>query len=143
VSAQYQRHRGEKLCCIDTITFDNNIELLMQQAEGIVAMGGYNTFCEILSFDKKALIIPRSKPRKEQLVRANNAAGLGLVQVLDPEEGMETEVMADALRQLPDRPLPSRNMSPRMLEGLERIANLVEPVLQTATRIVANDDDAG
>ncbi len=145
MSVEKQREfnqRAEKLGCIDTITFDNNIELLMQEAEAIVAMGGYNTFCEILSFDKKALIIPRSKPRKEQLVRANNAAGLGLVQVLDPEDGMETEVMGEALRQLQDRPNPSRNMSPRMLEGLERIANLVEPVLQTANRIVPNETDA-
>lgn len=134
--------RAEALGCIDTITFDNNIELLMKQAEGIVAMGGYNTFCEILSFDKKALIIPRSKPRKEQLVRANNAAALGLVQVLDPEQGMSTGVMAEALRNLPRRPYPSRHMSPRMLDGLERIANLVEPVLASATRVVAADSNS-
>jgi predicted glycosyltransferase len=24
-------------------------------------MGGYNTFCEILSFDKRALIVPRTR----------------------------------------------------------------------------------
>ena len=35
----------------------------MKRAAGIVAMGGYNTFCEILSFDKRALIIPRTVPR--------------------------------------------------------------------------------
>ncbi len=32
-------------------------------------MGGYNTYCEILSFDKPALIVPRLQPREEQLIR--------------------------------------------------------------------------
>ena len=42
----------------------------MKKADAIVAMGGYNTFCEILSFDKRALIVPRTRPRLEQYIRA-------------------------------------------------------------------------
>lgn len=42
----------------------------MNRAHCVVAMGGYNTFCEILSFDKPALIVPRVKPRLEQAIRA-------------------------------------------------------------------------
>ena len=43
-------------------------------------MGGYNTFCEILSFDKRALIVPRTAPRMEQIIRASpRAEELGLV----------------------------------------------------------------
>ncbi len=34
---------------------------LMQNALGVVAMGGYNTFCEILSFDCRAVIAPRTR----------------------------------------------------------------------------------
>ncbi len=34
----------------------------MRRAAGVVAMGGYNTFCEILSFDRPALILPRVRP---------------------------------------------------------------------------------
>ena len=47
----------------------------MARAAGVVAMGGYNTFCEILSFDKPALIVPRTVPRLEQFIRASRAAG--------------------------------------------------------------------
>jgi predicted glycosyltransferase len=50
---------------LEILTFDSHIELLMEKAIGIVAMGGYNTFCEILTLDKPALIIPRSVPRQE------------------------------------------------------------------------------
>ena len=53
-------------------------ESLMARAAGIVAMGGYNTFCEILSFDKRALIVPGTAPRLEQLIRAQRASDLGL-----------------------------------------------------------------
>ena len=36
-------------------------------------MGGYNTFCEVLSFDKPAVIVPRTAPRLEQYIRACRA----------------------------------------------------------------------
>ena len=49
-----------------------------------MAMAGYNTFCEILSLDKRAILVPRTKPREEQLLRALRAAEFGLVRTLDP-----------------------------------------------------------
>ncbi|MFD0937955.1 glycosyltransferase family protein, partial [Methylobacterium trifolii] len=72
---------------IAAITFDSEIELLMRKAEGIVAMGGYNTFCEILSFDKRAILVPRTRPRREQEIRAVAAQALGLARVLLEAEG--------------------------------------------------------
>ena len=55
---------------LDVMSFDNKIEWLMKKADAIVAMGGYNTFCEALSFDKRTLIVPRTRPRLEQYIRA-------------------------------------------------------------------------
>ena len=71
------QERCQALDQVEIITFDNHIELLMEQACAIVAMGGYNTFCEILSLDKPALIVPRSVPRLEQMIRAQRAVELG------------------------------------------------------------------
>src|SRR5262249_12734425 len=45
-------------------------DLLLCAADHVVAMGGYNTICEVLSFEKRALIVPRVQPRREQLIRA-------------------------------------------------------------------------
>ena len=64
---------------VEAITFDTHLEELMDRAVGVVAMGGYNTFCEILSFDKRAIIVPRTAPRLEQYIRASRAQDLGLV----------------------------------------------------------------
>ncbi|WP_024545616.1 glycosyltransferase family protein [Picosynechococcus sp. NKBG15041c] len=60
--------------------------VLMAAAERVITMGGYNTTCEILSFRKQALIIPRITPRQEQWLRANRLKQLGLVDVLHPNQ---------------------------------------------------------
>ena len=67
--------------------FESRIEGLMQNAAGVVAMGGYNTFCEILSFDCRAVVAPRTVPRMEQHIRASVAERLGLLQDARPRQG--------------------------------------------------------
>ncbi len=101
----------------------------MANAAGIVAMGGYNTFCEILSFDSPAILIPRIAPRREQLLRATRAAELGLTRMLDIDSGNDPAVMAAALRDLPQQPRPSTHGSAGLLRGLEvhREARLAAP----------------
>ncbi len=107
------------------IDFDLRMEALIQAAAGVVAMGGYNTFCEILSLDKRALIIPRVRPREEQLIRARRAEGLGLVDMLLPDHADDPAVMARALRRLATRPRPSQVPYRCGLDGLARIGDLV------------------
>jgi predicted glycosyltransferase len=74
-TAQRQfRTRIRKIPALQAKTFDSHIEVLIANAAGVVAMGGYNTFCEILSYDKKAIVIPRETPRLEQRIRADYAS---------------------------------------------------------------------
>jgi predicted glycosyltransferase len=124
------RNRVAKLDRMQAITFDTHLERLMERAAGVVAMGGYNTFCEILSFDKRALIVPRTKPRMEQYVRTSRAAELGLVRMLEDGGQNSPETMAIALRNLPNQPLPSDVVVPGLLEGLDNIDRLVDRWLE-------------
>jgi len=55
---------------IRSYRFYRRMERLIGAADVVVSMGGYNTVCEILSQGKASLIIPREKPRREQLIRA-------------------------------------------------------------------------
>src|SRR3546814_980286 len=48
--------RVARLPRVEAITFDAHMEHLVQNAVGVIAMGGYNTFCEILSLNKRAEI---------------------------------------------------------------------------------------
>ena len=119
------RLRAERIGRIEVVTFDSHVELLMQRAVGIIAMAGYNTFCEILSLDKRAILVPRVVPRREQLLRAERAAELGLVRMLDPQGPHDAAVMAAALRELPTQPLPSARGAENLLEGLTVVTDLV------------------
>ncbi|MGX7708182.1 glycosyltransferase family protein [Methylobacterium sp. Gmos1] len=107
-----------------SLDFDARLERLMRRAAGVVAMGGYNTFCEILSFDRPALILPRVRPRREQLIRARAAARLGLVGVIEPGADEDTARMAAALDALPQQPPPSSRPIPGLLDGLPAIRRL-------------------
>jgi predicted glycosyltransferase len=97
----------------------------MRKAAGVVAMGGYNTFCEILSFDLRAILVPRTEPRREQAIRALAAEQLGLARVLLEADGRAPERMAAALRALPDQSEPSRVLVPGLLDGLDAVARRV------------------
>lgn len=112
---------------IDSLSFDSKIEILENRAMGIVAMGGYNTFCEILSLDKPALIVPRTQPRLEQYIRAAHAERLGLVRMLVGPRN--PAVMAAALRALPEQRKPSAAMMPGLLDGLEKIQDFTVEAL--------------
>ena len=57
---------------------------LLRRADRVIAMGGYNTVCEVLSFEKRALIVPRIHPRREQWIRAVRLQAHGLIDVLHP-----------------------------------------------------------
>ena len=111
---------------IEMIEFDNRMEELIAGAKAVVAMGGYNTYCEILSFDKPALIVPRVAPRQEQLIRAKRAAELGLIEMLLPEEAEDAVRFAAALKVLPDRDRPSKSNPGLTLLGLGHISEIVE-----------------
>jgi predicted glycosyltransferase len=58
---------------------------LVRSAEAVICMGGYNSVCEALSFGKRTLLVPRVKPRKEQLIRAQRLAELGVADMLLPD----------------------------------------------------------
>ena len=126
--------RAAALPMVEALTFESQLESLMAKASGVVAMGGYNTFCEILSFDKKALIVPRMVPRLEQFIRASRAQELGLVSML-PDDGVrDAHAMATALRQLPQQQAPSDVIIPGLLDGLENVNRLAERHLSEPRR---------
>ena len=120
-------------------TFDARIELLEESASAFVTMGGYNTFSEMLSRDKPCLMVPRTEPRREQLIRAKRGEELGLLRMLVHWQDQERdrahrsalgEELANVTRAAP----PSTQMWPGMLDGLDGIAELAAPWIGPGTR---------
>lgn len=115
---------------VTAVGFESQIETLFAGAQGVVCMGGYNTFCEVLSFDKRAVIVPRMVPRLEQWIRASRAEELGLVRMLDEtRDGLTPASMIAAIRNLPNQTLPSQAMADGLLGGLDYVTRRVAALL--------------
>ncbi len=113
------------------VAFDSRMESLMQGAQGVVAMGGYNTFCEILSCDIPAVIVPRTVPRLEQFIRASRAQELGLVRMFDKKlDAGSVDAMIDVIRNLPSQNPPSAGRYDGLLDGLDCIVNRTRSLLE-------------
>ncbi|HYH22364.1 MAG TPA: glycosyltransferase [Azospirillum sp.] len=116
--------RAGALPQVTATVFEPRLESLMRASAGVVAMGGYNTFCEILSFDRPALIVPREVPRREQFIRAARATELGLASMLVDDGERRAADMAAALRRLPHQAPPSSVPLPGLLDGLDAVDRL-------------------
>ncbi len=95
---------------------------LIQNAGRVISMGGYNTVCEILSFEKNALIVPRVVPRREQLIRAERLAHHKFLDLMSPDELTPLALTRWLRRKSSSR----RGMKARIdLAGLSRVASFV------------------
>ncbi len=111
------------------VDFLPDISPLVQGAERVIAMGGYNTVCELLAAGSHPLVVPRTTPRAEQMVRARRMAALGLLDVCHPES-LGPGVLAEWLA----RPLPPQGRRRRIdLDGLARLPGLVDQLVAAQT----------
>jgi predicted glycosyltransferase len=122
--------RAAALPQLETRVFSPHVETLLAEASGMVAMGGYNTFAEILSYDLPALLVPREVPRREQRLRAERAVELGLARALYDNGTRDPAVMAKAIRALASQSKPSAGAIPGLLDGLTETCRLAAPWIQ-------------
>ena len=99
---------------------------LVDLADRVIAMGGYNTMCEILSFEKHALIVPRIGPGSEQWIRAQRMRDLGLVEVLHPDR-LSPQALSEWLAR--DLGPPPASRSRLDVGGLTRIPGMLAELL--------------
>jgi predicted glycosyltransferase len=102
----------------------------LRAADRVVAMGGYNTVCELISLRKHALVVPRVTPRREQWIRANRMRELGLLDVLHPNDA-GPQSLADWLRR---EHSPPRDLDRIDFGGLTRLPGLLKSLLETPVR---------
>ena len=120
-------HRAERNPRLRVLEFVREPAVLLDHADRVVAMGGYSTTCEILSFDKHALIVPRVKPRREQFIRAQRLTDLGLVHSIHPDELTADRISAWLARDLGAPPNASSQLD---FSGLRRVPELLRELLE-------------
>lgn len=122
------RHSNIKL-----LEFTNDLLSYMNAADLVVAMGGYNTVCEILSLGKRAIVVPRVHPVEEQWMRAERMARLGLLTAIHPDSLTPTSLLQAMLAELNGTvsPRPTMDMTalPTVAGHISRLLNgTFEPV---------------
>jgi predicted glycosyltransferase len=83
---------------------------------------------EILSYEKHALVVPRVKPRHEQLIRVERLRDLGLVHMLHPTQ-ISPEAIGNWLAH--DLGTPPKVHDKINMRGLEHLPHLVENILSS------------
>jgi predicted glycosyltransferase len=109
-------------------------DLLLRHANRVIAMGGYNTASEVLSFEKQALLIPRVAPRREQLIRVERLHELGLVDMLHPNDVTPAALSAWLANECQARPNFRRRFDSN---GLTRLPRLLDELLVGVTQPLA------
>jgi predicted glycosyltransferase len=100
--------------------FSDDMMSLMGAADAVVAMGGYNTVCELLTLRKRALIVPRVEPGVEQSLRAERMAALGLLRWLHPSRLTPQTLIDAVLAELQAEAARTPQAHLRSLDGLQR-----------------------
>src|SRR3954454_8537973 len=101
-------------------------DALVALADDVVAMGGYNTVCEVLASGTRALVVPRAEPHREQLIRARRLQDMGALDVLEPQR-LSAAALSDWLAAGDGARATAR---PRIdMGGLRRIPRLLEELL--------------
>jgi predicted glycosyltransferase len=122
--------------------FSDDMMSLMAAADVVVAMGGYNTVCELLTLRKRAVVVPRVKPGQEQAIRAERMSALGLLRMLHPSRLTPGALMDAVHTEIAALAGPTRHSRLHALNGLERCTEAIfehigldtEPAAATAAR---------
>jgi predicted glycosyltransferase len=105
--------------------FTDDMSSCINAADAVVSMGGYNTICEVLSLRKPALVVPRSQPVREQVIRAIRMAERGYVDRMLEHDLNPTALIDAATRLLGEGETQVRARKGLAFDGLPRIADIV------------------
>jgi predicted glycosyltransferase len=102
--------------------FSDDLMSLMAAADVVLCMGGYNTVCELLTLGRRAVVVPRCRPVREQAIRAQRMAARGLLRTLHPDE-LTPATLWRALRAELHSQVPLARLA--SMHGLERVTATV------------------
>ena len=138
-SADVEALRGHPAAAGDdvaVIPMATDVPSYLAAADAVFCMGGYNTTCEVLALAVPAVIVPRTTPRREQLMRARLLAERGLVHWLHPD-GLTPRVVAGAIAFVADTPQDDlqEQMETLAHTGVQTTAALLSDLLTGTTTI--------
>lgn len=110
---------------VELLDFEVDMTRRYADADVVVSMAGYNTVCELLSFGKRAVLVPRVAPVREQLMRAELLHARGYCRMLRPD-ALEPGVLMGLVLESLAHPTPMHDVD---LDGLPRIRQRLRALL--------------
>ena len=113
---------------VELEVFTDDLLGYLDAADAVVSMGGYNTLTEILTLNKRTVVVPRISPSQEQLIRSQRFEQQGLIKMIHPQALTPRSLLNAVLSQLNQAPLThSLNF-----EGLPQIAHHLAALMEPA-----------
>ncbi len=112
---------------IELQVFTDNLLGHLDAADAVVSMGGYNTLTEILALHKRTVVIPRTSPSQEQLIRTDRFTQRGLVQSIHPRALTPQLLIHRVLDQLKQPTLPRTLDFGGLPQIVHHLSELVAP----------------
>lgn len=100
VQKEYLQRVAARDARVDLLEFTNDSLSLMNAADLVISMSGYNTICELLSLRKRTIVVPRARPAQEQLIRAQRMQDRNLFPFIHPDELSPMRLKAALLESL-------------------------------------------
>jgi len=129
------RHIKRQARLLDGVTvhaFHSDLPRLLAESHAVVSMAGYNSTAEILQSGVSAVLLPRTFPRREQLLRASRLADLSLVQCLTAPDARSLRSAVQEALSRPGGTRAARGLLP--LDGDERLVALAAALLDQPAR---------
>lgn len=123
--------RFEYMADVTFLDFEPDLTKRYAEADVVVSMAGYNTICELLSFARRAILVPRAEPVMEQLIRARLLAAQGLFDIIEPQDLTPGVLMGRVLASFKPTAV---DPTPLDLDGLPRIRERVAALLQEESK---------
>ncbi len=117
-----------KLPGVTVKEFTNDMMSYVNTADLVVSMCGYNTITEVLQKGKKAIVVPRIKPGREQLIRAQSLATAGLIETIHPEE-LEPNLLIETVFNSLTADKSSSQITTLNFSGLPKVADCLTTLL--------------
>jgi len=123
--------RFDYMADVNFLEFEAEIANLYAESDVVVAQAGYNTVCELLSFSRRAILVPRSEPVREQLIRARLMAQRGFFEYIEPRDLTSEKLISKVLESFDSPSVTSNTLD---LEGLPVIRERVRALLNCRRR---------
>jgi predicted glycosyltransferase len=123
--------RFDYMADVNFLEFEADITNLYAESDLVVSQAGYNTVCELLSFSRRAILVPRSEPVREQLIRARLLAERGFFECLEPQDLTPETLISKVLEALNSPTTPASDVD---LDGLPMIRERVRTLLNCQRR---------